>query len=407
MSLVAYDLSDSEPETAPVNQILQKTKSGYAEEISIDPTTFKLLKREHESSGLRRNYSKRDKGYAGVTHGKYAYKGPWAEYSESDSEEAPLTDKESTECSISYMKPPGIATASECVVPEKQIRIYPGHTGGTTSVEWFPKSGHLLLSCGNDNSILLWDAYHDRQVLRRFTGHEDAVKGLSFDGSGEKFLSCSYDNTVKLWNTETGKCLRTYSQDSLPTVVKFCPSQNDEFLVGSADGRILHYETRTNEIIRTYDHHLGAIGSLCFIDNQFVSSSDDKTLRLWKWNVNFPVRCVADPAQVAMSHTCAHPQEPIIVAQCLNRISCFGSKLRKDKKKVFKGSTSQTQPDFSPDGKILISGEGGTVNCWDWNTGELVRKLKVCSSVIATVKFHPRESWIAASGTNGDIFIWG
>ena len=49
----------------------------------------------------------------------------------------------------------------------------------------------------------------------------------------------------------------------------------------------MQWDTRTNEVIQEYDRHLGAVNSITFIDQnrRFVSTSDDKSLRLWEWLV--------------------------------------------------------------------------------------------------------------------------
>ena len=56
---------------------------------------------------------------------------------------------------------------------------------------------------------------------------------------------------------------------------------------------ILHYFTlslsqwdiRTGEVVQEYDRHLGAVNTITFVDEnrRFVSTSDDKSLRVWEW----------------------------------------------------------------------------------------------------------------------------
>lgn len=41
----------------------------------------------------------------------------------------------------------------ECFVPKKLIHTWNGHHKGTTVIRFFPNSGHMLLSGGNDNKI--------------------------------------------------------------------------------------------------------------------------------------------------------------------------------------------------------------------------------------------------------------
>lgn len=45
----------------------------------------------------------------------------------------------------------------KCFVPKKLIHTWPGHCKGTEpgtfAIQWFPKTAHLLLSCGIDGRV--------------------------------------------------------------------------------------------------------------------------------------------------------------------------------------------------------------------------------------------------------------
>lgn len=45
------------------------------------------------------------------------------------------------------------------------------------------------------------------------------------------------------------------------------------------------WDIRTNEVVQEYDRHLGAVNTITFVDEnrRFVSTSDDKSLRVWEW----------------------------------------------------------------------------------------------------------------------------
>ena len=47
----------------------------------------------------------------------------------------------------------------------------------------------------------------------------------------------------------------------------------------------MQWDTRSGEIVQEYDRHLGAVNTITFIDQnrRFVSTSDDKSLRVWEW----------------------------------------------------------------------------------------------------------------------------
>ena len=73
----------------------------------------------------------------------------------------------------------------------------------------------------------------------------------------------------------------------LPIVLKTSVDGRDdaqsEFLVGQADKKIIQWSISDDKIVQEYDQHLAAVNSITFVDGgrRFISSSDDKSLRVW------------------------------------------------------------------------------------------------------------------------------
>lgn len=68
-----------------------------------------------------------------------------------------------------------------------------------------------------------------------------AVKDVTFSNDGRRFLSCGYDRQMKLWDTETGQCLKRFSNGKIPYVVRFHPDEDKQhiFLAGMSDKKIV------------------------------------------------------------------------------------------------------------------------------------------------------------------------
>ena len=136
-----------------------------------------------------------------------------------------------------------------------------GHTKAVSCARLFPTSAHLLLSASMDCTVRvrdtctkfkhllmhqfcllqLWDVYGQRAVLRTYQGHNKGVRDVCFDHDGHRFLSCSYDRYIKLWDTETGQCIRRFTNRRVPYTVRFHPdpSMQKEFLAGCSDKKII------------------------------------------------------------------------------------------------------------------------------------------------------------------------
>ena len=50
---------------------------------------------------------------------------------------------------------------------------------------------------------------------------------------------------------------------------------------------MFQWDIRSGEITQEYDRHLGAVNTITFVDEnrRFVTTSDDKSLRVWEWYV--------------------------------------------------------------------------------------------------------------------------
>ena len=182
-------------------------------------------------------------------------------------------------------------------IPKKMVRVWKPHGKPVTALQLFPRSSHLGLSGAADGVVKIWDVYRDREVLRSFEGHTKAITDLSFNTEGTKFLSGGFDRRIRLWDTETGQCVNRFNCGKTPHVIKFNPSAENghEFLAGLSDNRILQYDSRAgNDTVQTYDHHLGAINTIEFIDEsrRFMSTSDDRSLRVWEYGIPVEIKTI-------------------------------------------------------------------------------------------------------------------
>jgi pre-mRNA-processing factor 17 len=306
----------------------------------------------------------------------------------------------------------------ECFLPKAQIHTWAGHTKGVSTIQFLPKYGHLILSAGMDTKVKVWDVYNKMECLRTYMGHSKAVRDVSFSNDGRRFLSCSYDKNINLWDTETGECLASFSNGRIPYTVRFHPDDNRQnvFLAGGADKKILQWDCNSGKITQEYYQHLGAINTVTFIDGgrRFISTSDDKSIRVWEWGIPVVIKYISEPHMHSMPAVAVHPDGQWFACQSLdNQILVYSTKdrFRMNKKKIFKGHVVAgyaCQLDFSPDGHWLVSGDSdGKLWFWDWNTTRVLKTLKAHDGVSIGVKWHPIDpSRVASCGWDSMINYW-
>jgi pre-mRNA-processing factor 17 len=310
----------------------------------------------------------------------------------------------------------------KCFVPKKCVHRYTGHNKGVQRIRMFPKTGHLLLSAGLDGKCKIWSVggVGERKVMRTYEGHKAAVRDVQFNHDGTRFVSASFDRFLRLWDTETGKVLQTFGNKKVPYCVEFYPKDDNYFVVGCSDNKIVTYDATTGEITQEYNHHLAPINSIVFVEDdngttKMISSSDDKKVLVWEWDIGVPIKYISDPTMHSMPSLVMHPSQKFFVGQSLdNNIVCFqvGQKFKLSKKKKFSGhqvAGYACEPAFSPDGRFLVSGDGkGRIFFWDWKMQKTLQKYKAHDSgpAIACV-WHPREpSVMFTCGWDGVIKMW-
>lgn len=152
-------------------------------------------------------------------------------------------------------------------------------------------------------------------------------------------------------------------------------------------------------------------------NKRFVTTSDDKTIRAWDFDIPVTIKYIAEPYMHSMPAVTIHPNsesranlsitalihfsldaEKYFAAQSLdNQILVYSTdNFRQARNKRFAGHSIAgyaCQVGFSPDGKWISSGDGeGNMVFWEWKTGRIKSRLKAHSKVVITHEWLPHET---------------
>lgn len=121
------------------------------------------------------------------------------------------------------------------------------------------------------------------QLLRRLTGHQDAIKTMTFNGT--TLITGSLDKTIKIWNFQTGQCISTYRGHS--DAVLSLDSCGTYIASGSADKtvRIWHIDSRTCYTLKGHTDWVNCV-KLDYESRTCFSCSDDFCIKMWDINEN-------------------------------------------------------------------------------------------------------------------------
>ncbi|XP_053603859.1 pre-mRNA-processing factor 17 [Plodia interpunctella] len=310
------------------------------------------------------------------------------------------------------------APPDKCFLPKAHIHTWKGHTKGIATVRWFPGTAHLMLSAGMDCRVKIWEVYGERRCARTYFGHRQAVRDVNFNNSGAQFLSAAYDRYIKLWDTETGECISRFTSRKVPYCAKFHPDEDKQhlFVAGTSDKKIICWDVRSGEIVQEYDRHLGAVNTITFVDEnrRFVTTSDDKSLRVWEWDIPVDMKYIAEPSMHSLPAVTPAPNGKWLACQSMdNKVVVFSAlnRFKMNRKKTFTGhmvAGYACSVDYSPDMSYLVSGDAdGKCYIWDWKTTKLYKKWKAHDGVCITSLWHPHEpSKLLTAGWDGVIKYW-
>lgn len=313
-----------------------------------------------------------------------------------------------------------VVAAGGCFLPKRWVHTWSGHTKGVNAVRFFPGTGHLLLSAGLDGKVKIWDVYGSMKCMRSYLGHSKGVRDICFSNDGRRFLSTGYDKNIRLWDTETGQVVQTFNTGKVFYCVKFHPGSDRQhvFMAGCQDKKIHQFDTGTGESVQEYNYHLGPVNSVTFIDEgrQFVSTSDDKTIRVWEFGIPVQIKYIADPSMHSMPVVATHPSNNYLLMQSLdNQVLTYmikDGRFKSQKNKTFKGHNTAgyaCQVNCSPDGKYVMSGDSeGRCFFWEWGAPQkVVRTIKAHEAVCIGCEWNPMEtSKVATCGWDGLIKYW-
>ncbi|XP_069500132.1 U3 small nucleolar RNA-interacting protein 2 isoform X2 [Ambystoma mexicanum] len=164
------------------------------------------------------------------------------------------------------------------------------HIGHTAHVLCMAISSDCkFLATGDRNKlIMIWDPSLC-QHLHKFTGHRDAVSGLSFRKGTHQLYSASHDRSIKVWNVAENAYVETLfgHQD----VITGLDSLSRERCVtaGGRDGTVRVWKI-AEESQLVFHGHGGSIDCIHLINEEhMVSGADDGSVALWSVSKKKPL----------------------------------------------------------------------------------------------------------------------
>lgn len=289
------------------------------------------------------------------------------------------------------------------------IKTLKGHTGNILSCSFSHNGKYIISSAEGDNTIRLWDA-NSGEIIRIIKGYDDCHNSVAFSPDDKYVVSAGgLDNYIRLWDLSSGKEVKkfasnsiyavSYSYDGKYIVASSCESNdsqiwdiqsgrkllslkghtgyveyssfspNDKYIVSaSSDDKIIIWDVKKGKQIKVLSGHTDVVNSVSYNSdgNRLISASSDKTIRVWGLDENMEATFVIG------THDC---------------ISCAV---------------------ISPNEDMMVSSSriDGTLQVWDLESGNEIRKLKGHTRGVFTVGFSPDGQYILSASMDNTIRLW-
>ena len=175
-----------------------------------------------------------------------------------------------------------------------------GHTEKITNLIKV-KDGSLV-SASFDKKIKIWNPFK-ATCEKTLTGHQNSIYSL-MEFPNEILVSGSWDKTINFWDLKekesssghTSAIFKTIKAENQGRIMSMILTTNDELAVTS-EYNINIYNLDNEKVIKTLTGHEGLVRDLLIYDTEkmiLVSSSDDKTVRMWNWETGSSIKVLVN-----------------------------------------------------------------------------------------------------------------
>lgn len=284
-------------------------------------------------------------------------------------------------------------------------------------------AGGIDVSGAADSSSILdaaaWQSHFNvrlpSEAARRAHAHDGQASGARFNASGSLVVTCGADSLVRLWDARSAQP-RSVLRGSRQGVVCASFSPDDRMVLGSGnDHSALVWSLNTSRVLHTLTGHKGKIYASTFsLDGKLaVTGSHDRTIRLWDMGNGYSRRSLSCGS--SCNYLSLSPNGDLLASAHMDKRIRFWS-LRTGEAVAEVGDLHTQQAtcaQFSSDGNMVATcSRDNSLRLLDVRTFKAVATLREekgdfrsqCNWGAAC--FSPDGQYVAAGGADGSLFVW-
>lgn len=249
-------------------------------------------------------------------------------------------------------------------------RILREHRGAVSAVAYSP-DGKRLVTASHDRTLLLWDPVTAR-CLGPIGTQADAIYDVAFHPDGRRIATACWDGTFRIWDVDKKAVLHEFRGPG-DRVFRLAFSPDGELLAClGATEEVQVREVETGKVRFTLTHDTDRLYRVAFSPNgKLLAVTSMRGVHLWELQRKDPPRLLSSGGEY---------------------VKCLA---------------------FSPDSKILATGEGdlanndaGTVRLWDTTAGPLLATLEGHAEPIFGLTFSPDGTRLFSASQDKTVKVW-
>uniref|UniRef100_A0A146LI69 Katanin p80 WD40 repeat-containing subunit B1 n=1 Tax=Lygus hesperus TaxID=30085 RepID=A0A146LI69_LYGHE len=282
------------------------------------------------------------------------------------------------------------------------------HGANVTCLALGHKSGHVLVTGGDDKKVNLW-AVGKPSCIISLSGHMTPIECVRFGHTENTVCAGSVAGALKVWDLEACRLMRTLTgHKSSVRCVEFHP-YGDFLTSGSKDTSIKLWDIRRKGCIFTYKGHTEAVNSLKFSpDGQWIASAGQEGIvKLWDLRMGRMLREFTEHTGPVNSVE-FHPHEFLLASSSQDHSINFW-----DLEHFSLVSTTgrESSPSrcllFSNSGDVLFSGANDMLRVYGWEPARTIRIKPVPWGKVRDMAISlADDKVIAASFHSTNVSIW-
>lgn len=256
------------------------------------------------------------------------------------------------------------------------------------------------------------------RVARTYIPHSDKVNCVDFSPNGETAVSSSDDDSIIIYDmrNEGRPTGRVFSKKYGVDLIRYTQGDDENVVFSSnkLDDTIRHLSLTDNKFIRYFPGHTASVISLSMspVDDTFISSSLDKTIRIWDLRSN--CQGVTKPLGTAV---CSFDPDGLIFAAGVDSeliklydLRAFDKGPFASFETLFNRVCDWTGLKFSNNGKqILISTNGGMIRVLNSFSGAMLHTFSGYNNsrgVPLEACFTPDSQFVMIGSEDGRVHVW-